>query len=148
MLIADRNKRQALRGLSDLSTVAPPNSTFSFLDKTQMIKLKLKAIRSGVWFKALPRIDRVLFDLTIKIVRCSVRSTSLAKSILSITGKLKALLESKLTRAIRDIGFPLACKLSLLAQKWGNQGAQEWAKDIGFAQYLAIMKLNRHPCNG
>ena len=105
-------------------------------------------MRSGVWFKALPRIDRVLFDLTIKIVRLGVRSTSLAKSILSITGKLKVLLESKLTRAIRDIGFPLACKLSLLAQKWGNQGAQEWAKDLGFAQYLAIMKLNRHPCNG
>jgi hypothetical protein len=129
--------------------ITPQHSASSFLDKTQMIQLKLKAMRSGVWFKALPRIDRVLFDLTIQIARCSVRSTStLAKSILSITGKLKALLESKLTRAIRDIGFPLACKLSLLAQKWGNQGAQEWAKGIQFAQYLAIMKLNRHPGNG
>ena len=131
-----------------MSTIVTQNSTFSFLNKTQMIKLKLKAIRSGVWFKALPRIDRVLYDLTIKIVRCSVRSASLAKSILCITGKLKALLESKLSRAIRDIGFPLACKLSLLAQNWGNQGAQEWEKDIRFAQYLAIMKLNWHPCNG
>jgi hypothetical protein len=131
-----------------VSTIAPQNSTFSFLDKTQLIKLKLKAMRSGVWFKALPRIDRVLFDLTIKVARCSVRSASLAKSILSITGKLEALLESKLARAIREIGFPLASKLSLLAQKWGNQGAQEWAKDTGFAQYLAIMKLNRHSCNG
>ena len=131
-----------------MSTTAPQNSTFSFLDKTQLIKLKLKAIRSGVWFRALPRIDRVLFDLTIKVVRCGVRSTSLAKSILSITGKLEALLEGKLARAIREIGFPLACKLSLLAQKWGNQGAQEWAKDTEFAQYLAIMKLNKRPCNG
>jgi len=131
-----------------LSTIAPRNNTFSFLDTTQMVKLKLKAMRSGVWFKALPRIDRVLFDLTIKIVRNSVHSTSLAKSILAITGKLKALLESKLTRAIRDIGFPLAYKLSLLAQKWGNQSSQEWAKDMEFAQYLAIMKLNRHSCNG
>ena len=111
-----------------MSTIALQNSTFSFLDKTQLIKLKLKAMRSGVWFRALPRIDRVLFDLTIKVVRC-VRSSSLAKNILSITGKLEALLESKLARAIRDIGFPLTCKLSLLAQKWGNQGAQEWAKD-------------------
>jgi hypothetical protein len=131
-----------------VSTIALQNSTFSFLDKTQLIKLKLKAIRSGVWFRALPRIDRVLFDLTIKVVRCGVRSTSLAKIILSITRKLEGLLESKLARAIRDIGFPLACKLSLLAQKWGNRGAQEWAKDTGFAKYLAVMKLNRHPCNG
>jgi hypothetical protein len=130
-----------------VSTTALQNSTFSFLDKTQLIKLKLKAMRSGVWFRALPRIDRVLFDLTIKVARC-IRSSILAKSILSITGKLEALLESKLVRAIRDIGFPLACKLSLLAQKWGNEGAQKWAKDAGFAQYLAIMKFNGHPCHG
>jgi hypothetical protein len=130
-----------------LSTTAPQNSTFSLLDKTQLIKLKLKAMRAGVWFRALPRIDRVLIDLTIKVARC-VRSSVLAKSILSITGKLEALLESKLARAIRDIGFPLARKLSLLAQKWGNEGAQEWAKDAGFAQYLAIMKLDGHPWNG
>jgi hypothetical protein len=130
-----------------LSMIAPQNSPFSFLDKTQMIKLKLKAMRSGVWFKALPRIDRVLFDLTIRVARCSARST-LAKCIRSIIGKLKALLESNTIRAIREIGFPLARKLSLLVQKWGNQDAQEWAKDIEFAQYLAIMKLNRHPRNG
>jgi hypothetical protein len=131
-----------------VSTIALQNSTFSFLDKTQLIKLKLKAMRSGVWFRALTRIDRVLFDLTIKVARCIRSSSILANRILSITGKLEALLESKLARAIRDIGFPLACKLSLLAQKWDNEGAQEWATDAGFAQYLAIIKLNGHSCHG
>jgi hypothetical protein len=130
-----------------VSTAAPQNSTFSFLDKTQLIELKRKAMRSGVWFRALPRIDRVLIDLTIRVARC-VRSSILANRILSITGKLEALLESKLARVIRDIGFPLACKLSLLAQKWGNKYARDWAKDAGFARYLAIMKLNVHPCHG
>jgi hypothetical protein len=130
-----------------LSATAPQNSTFSSLDKTQLIKLKLKAIRAGVWFRALPRIDRVLFDLTIKVAR-SVRSSILANRILSIMGKLEALLESRLARAIRDIGFPLAQKLSLLAQKWGNEEAKEWAKDAGFAQYLAIIKINGQPCHG
>lgn len=130
-----------------MSTIALQNGTFSLLDKTQLIKLKLKAMRAGVWFRALRRIDRVLVDLTIKVARC-IRSSILANCILSITGKLEALLESKLARAIRNIGFPLACKLSLLAQKWGNEGAQEWAKDAGFAQYLAIIKLNGHPCRG
>lgn len=104
-------------------------------------------MRTGVWFRALPRIDRALFDLTIKVAHC-VRSRILANRILLITGKLEALFESKLARAIRDFGFPLARKLSLLAQKWGNEGAQEWAKDAGFAQYLAIVKLNVHPRQG
>jgi len=123
------------------------NSTFSFLDKTQLIKLKLKAMRAGVWFRALPRIDRALIDLTIKVVS-NVRSVTLAKSILSITRKLEALLESRFVRAMREIGFSLAYKLSLFAQKWGNKAAKEWANDFGFVRYLVVMKLNGHSRNG
>jgi hypothetical protein len=123
-------------------------NALSFSNKKQLVKLKQKAIRSGVWFRTLPRIDRALFDLTIKVISGSIRSATLAKSIISIVGKLGALLESKLARAIREIGFPLAYKLSLLAQKWGNQDAQEWVKDTEFARYLAIMKYNTRPCNG
>jgi hypothetical protein len=130
-----------------VSTIVSQNSTFSFLERARLVKLKVKAMRSGVWFRALPRIDRVLFDLTIKVAR-HVHSSILANRILSITGKLEAFLESKLARAIRDIGFPLARKLSLLAQKWGNEDAKEWAKEAGFAQYLAIMKFNGQPCHG
>ena len=104
-------------------------------------------MRAGVWFKAMPRIDRVLFDLTIQVARHSVRSASLVKSLLCVTRKLEALLESKFARAIKEIGFNLACKLSLIAQKWGNRDAQEWARDTAFARYLAIMKINQYPFN-
>ena len=124
-----------------MSTTASERSRFSFLDRTQLIKVKLKAMRAGVWFRALPRIDRVLIDLTIRVAD-SVRSASLAKCILSVTRKLEGLLESKIARAMREIGFPLACKLSLFAQKWGNIDARDWAKDMGFVRYLAVMKLN------
>jgi len=118
-------------------------SRFSFLEKTQLVKIKLRAMRAGVWFRALPRIDRVLIDLTIKVAD-SIRSVSLAKCVLSVTRKLEGLLESKLARSVREIGFPLACKLSLFAQKWGNLDAVEWAKDAGFARYLAVMHFNGH----
>jgi hypothetical protein len=127
--------------------IAPQNINSNFIDKTQLIKLKMKAMRAGVWFRALRRIDRVLIDLTIKVVD-NIRSITLAKSILSITRKLEALLESRFVRAIREIGFSLAHKLSLLAQKWGNKAAKEWANDSGFVRYLAVMKLNGHPRNG
>jgi hypothetical protein len=120
------------------------NRTSSFLDRTQLVKVRLKAIRAGVWFRALSRIDRVLIDLTIRVAD-SIRSPSLAKCILSVTRKLEGLLESKLARAMKEIGFPLACKLSLFAQKWGNRDAQDWSKDMGFVRYLAVMKLNGHP---
>jgi hypothetical protein len=113
----------------------------NFLDKATLIRLKTKAMRAGVWFRSLPRIDRVLVDLTIKVAD-TIRSPHLAKSILSIAGKLEGLLESKLQRAIREIGLPIAQKLSLFAQKWGNQTAKTWENDAGFARYWAAMKLN------
>jgi hypothetical protein len=98
-------------------------------------------MRSGVWFKALRRIDRVLIDLTIKVVG-NVRSVTLAKSILALTRKLEGIMESRLSRALREVGFPLAQKLSLPAQKWGNRSASQWAEDPGFARYLAITQMN------
>ena len=113
----------------------------SFLNKAQLLKLKLKAIRAGVWFRALPRIDRVLVDLTIRVAS-SIRSATLAKNILAVTKKLELLLESRLLRAFRGVALQLAQKLSLLAQKWGNTFAKSWASDGAFVSFLAVMHIN------
>jgi len=119
--------------ISDLSS--------GFLEKGQLLKLKWRALRAGVWFRALPRIDRVLVDLTIKVAQ-SVRSVSLAECILSVIRKLEVLLEGRVSRAIREVGFPLACKLGVLAQSWGLKEACAWGADENFARYLAVMKIN------
>jgi hypothetical protein len=122
------------------------NGNTNFLQKAQLVKLKTRAIRAGVWFKALPRIDRVLVDLTIMVADC-IRSPHLVSSILSVAGKLEGLLESNLKRAIREFGLPIAQKLGLLAQKLGNITAKGWANDENFARYWAVMKLNGYQCN-
>ena len=98
-------------------------------------------MRSGVWFKALPRIDRVLVDLTIKVTG-TVRSFTLANKILTVIRKLESAMESKFRRAVKEVGFPIACKLSAIAQKWGNATARNWASDEIFARYLAALSLN------
>ena len=51
--------------------------TFGFFDRAQLVKLMLRALRAGVWFRALRRIDRVLIELTIRVAD-SVRSVTLA----------------------------------------------------------------------
>jgi hypothetical protein len=112
-----------------------------FLEKAQLLKLKLKAMRSGVWFKVLSRIDRILVDLTIKVAG-TVRSSTLAENILAVIRKLESTMESRFLRAIREIGFPIARKLCLIAQKWGNANAKDWESDVGFAKYLAAMSFN------
>jgi hypothetical protein len=113
----------------------------SFLTKKHLIKLKLKAIRAGVWFRALPRIDRALVDLTIKVAS-KIRSVTLAKNLLAVTKKLEGLLESSLSRVLREVGLPLAQKLSLVAQKWGNTSAKNWVSDVSLIKFLAVMHIN------
>ena len=112
------------------------------LNRTQLIKLRVKAMRAGVWFRALPRIDRVLVDLTIKVAE-NIRSAHLAKSIFAVVGKLEGLLESNVLRSFRLIGRPLAEKTSLIGQKLGNISARNWADDSSFAFFLAVMHTNR-----
>jgi galactitol-specific phosphotransferase system IIC component len=115
--------------------------TFGFLSKAQLVRLRLKAMRAGVWFRALPRIDRVLVDLTIRVAS-SIRSVTLAKNLLAVTKKLEGLLENSLLRAFREVGVRLAQKLSLIAQKWGNTSAKTWASDVPFVKFLAVMHIN------
>lgn len=114
---------------------------FSFLDKTQLVRFRLRAMRAGVWYKNLPRIDRVLIDLTIRVAD-GVRSASLARCVFAVTRKLEGLLESRLVRSIREFGVPLARKLSLYAEKWGNSLASSWSGDAMFARFLAVMHIN------
>jgi hypothetical protein len=45
---------------------------------------------------------------------------------------------------LREIGLPLAQKISLMAQKLGNISAGGWAFDSSFAIFLAVMHMNRH----
>jgi len=105
------------------------------------VKLKVKAMRAGVWFRALSRIDRVLVDLTIRVAG-AVRSFTLAKNLLAVVRKLESTMESRFLRAVKEIGVPAAHRLSLVAQEWGNLGAVKWKSDVGFARYLAAMFLN------
>jgi hypothetical protein len=126
-----------------MSKAVPNVDAFRFLDKKQLVKLKTKAMRSGAWFKALQRIDRVLFDLTIRVVD-TIRSAKLAKSILALARKLEDAMGSGFSCRLREIGLPLAQKISLMAQKLGNISAGGWAFDSSFAIFLAVMHMNRH----
>ena len=112
-----------------------------FLNKRRLMHLKTKAIRSGVWFKILQRIDRVLFDITIRVVD-NIRSTKLAKSLLTLTKKIENGMKSDFSRSLVEIGLPIAQKISFTAQKLGNISASFWVFDSSFVIFLAVMHIN------
>jgi len=114
---------------------------FSRVEIGGLAKLRLLALRRHVWFRVLSRIERGLLDLTLKVAR-KVRSRVLYNAICSIVNKLAEALESRAARVMREVGFKLAERISQIAQSWGNMCAREWAYDVGFAKYLAIMEMN------
>ena len=124
-----------------MSKAAPDCDDSYFLDKKRLVNLKTKAMRSGAWFKALQRIDRVLFDLTIRVVD-NIRSAKLEKSIVVIVRKLEYNTKSNFSGRLKEIGFLLVQKISSLAQKLGNVSATDWVFDSSFADFLAVMHVN------
>jgi len=67
----------------------------SMLKKGELLVLKLKAIRSGVWFKAFRRIDRVLVELALK-VSDGIHSLILAKTLLVVVNAYSITYSSRL----------------------------------------------------
>ncbi len=98
-------------------------------------------MRSGAWFKVLQRIDRVLFDLTIKLV-VNIRSSKLVKSMLILTGKLEASMKGSFSTRLKEIGLHIAQKISSIAQRLGNTSAVTWAVDALFISFLGTMEIN------
>ena len=114
---------------------------FCSLGKEQLLKLKTKAMRSGAWFKMLRRIDRVLLDLTIRVVD-KIRSVKLAKSINVLAKKLAFTTRQGFSSRLSEIGLPLAQKISFAAEKLGNPFAKSWAFDHSFVFFLAVLHVN------
>lgn len=111
------------------------------LTREALAKLRLRALRRGVWFRDLKQGERKLLSLTICVVE-RVRSFILARLVSRIVGKLCEAMESRVFRLMRREGRGLAEKLSKIAEAWGNRAAKSWAKDCGFIQYLTINNLS------
>ena len=95
------------------------------------------ALRRGVWFRALNRVERGIIDLTVQYVD-SIKSTKLAQVVRAIIDKLEFAVESVIDRLVRTVGVPLAQKISDIAVGLGNHLASLWAVDFGFARFLAL----------
>ena len=121
--------------------VALRGTTSNLLDKRLLKKVKVRAFRNGAWFRALHRLDRVLVDLTIRVVD-RIRSATLVKNILTVIRKLEENVVGDLLRDLNGFGLSLARKLSLIAQRWGNTSAKKWAFDLSFLRFLVVLHIN------
>ena len=110
------------------------------LTRDFLVKLKQKALRRGLWFRNLKQKERMLLDLTVRVVE-TVHSFLLAKILSKIVSKLCEAMESRIVRLIRTEGREMAKSVSEIGERWGNNRAKSWAFDRGFMQYLVITNL-------
>ena len=107
----------------------------------ELASLRRRALRKGVWFKVLSKIERSICDLTIRAISM-IKSDRLLKALAAIVDKLKSTLESPVSTLTYTVGRQLASALAHIAYSWGHQGARSWASDERFARYLAICYMN------
>ena len=105
-------------------------------------KIKRKALRRKVWFKALNRMERALIDLVIKVVE-RVRSPKLAKIVARILEKLSEALKSRIEKLMETVGRSIARKHAECAYFWGYKDALKWAEDTDFIRYLTIIGMSK-----
>jgi len=111
------------------------------LCRADLIKARTRAVRCGVWFRALSRVERAEVDLRIRVVG-KVRSFLLARVLDSILRKLFEAMEGRVSRLMRDVGLLLARKLSVIVRSWGCKSADGWTRDSGFIQFLTVDYMN------
>lgn len=108
------------------------------LSSNWLTKIKLKALRSGVWFK-LDRVSRGIVDLSIRCVKGFVRSLRLKEVLSTIVDKILSLLpESR----IWILGLDLAVKNVKSALEWGYYDALSWLKSEAYIKLLGLNRLN------
>ena len=73
------------------------------------------------------------------------RSLKLIEALARIIVKVKKAMISPLRWLMEQVGRPLARRISIVALRWGNRSAVEWAEDEGFIRYLTIMDVNNIP---
>jgi len=111
------------------------------LCRAELLRLKKKAMRRGIWFEILSRTERALMDLVMKVVD-KVRSGLLAKLVRSIVMRLLQAMESNFKRLMNTEGVKLACQISEIGKKLGCKSAESWRSDQKFMQFLVITYMN------
>jgi hypothetical protein len=106
-----------------------------------LVEIRRKALRRGVWFKALDRVERGILSLTAKIVD-KVESVVLGVELVKILAKLRDALKNGFVRRMEEYGLGQALKMARIAVDWGYAIAVDWSSDIGFVRYLTVMDLN------
>lgn len=106
-----------------------------------LMKVRTRALRRGVWFKALSRIERSIVELTIRCVE-KIHSDVLMKAVVTILDRLLETLEEDYLKRVERVGREIVEKICEIARLWGNPHAWTWKYDLRFVKFLGVNATN------
>ena len=107
-----------------------------------LVEVRRKALRRGVWFRALDRVERGILSLAARVVD-RVESAVLGVELVKILRKLRDALKSGFVRRMEEYGLRRARMVARRAVEWGYAAARVWASDLGFVRYLTLIDVNK-----
>jgi len=111
-------------------------------NRQHLFSIRNKALRKGVWYSTLDRVERGIVSLTARLID-RVESEILGVELVKILAKLVKALKSGFVRHMETFGLGRVFELSRFATEWGNSVAKGWAFDTGFVGYVSMMDLNQ-----
>ena len=109
--------------------------------KEFLVGLRRRALRRGLWYRALDSLDRGVYNLTCIVVD-RVESEKLSRVILGIVLTLRDALKGEFARLAESLGVRKAWEMAGYAVSWGYRDAWAWRRDEGFARFFAVLESN------
>lgn len=106
-----------------------------------LVKMRRKALRRRVWYRALDRVERGILSLTAHVID-RVKSVVLGVELVKILKKLRDALKSGFVRRMEEFGLRRARALTAQAVAWGSTAAKVWDSDYGFVRYVTLLDVN------
>ena len=106
-----------------------------------LLKIRRRAIRKRVYYRALDRLERGILDLSSRLLD-SAQSVVLLQQLFEIVMKLEEALKGRFQRHVESFGVRRVAQIIMQAVKFGYRDAVRWLRDPGFMEYLTVMDLN------
>jgi len=105
------------------------------------VRIKTKALRQRIWYRAISRVERGIVDLTIRCVE-RIQSPVLARFLSEIIGKISQRTKRSFLERVNTVGKAIAQEISAIAERWGNEHASTWKHDSSFIRFLGVSSVN------
>ena len=102
-----------------------------------LVEVRRRALRRGVWFRALDRVERGIRSLAARVVD-RVKSVVLGVELVKTLKKFNDALKSGFVMRIEEYRFSQARELVAQVVEWDYGAAAGWASDLAFVRYLTL----------